>query len=235
MNPQTAPTRTGRSKAALLPRDDEFIRLRRDGNTLEQIADAHGVSRQRVSQVLRNRLGAEGSRAVLRDIRETSRLQRELDEEQSRAEARAARRAGLRARPSRSRWSDADLLTILANAFTMAFPLTGPAYERLRKSQFFVGPTSQAISKRFGSWSKACAAAGVECAIRAPTNRRQWSDAEIVESIRQFFIANNGESLVAYGSWAQTHAAPSSGTVVARFGTWSKAKRRAAGHHMDPA
>jgi DNA-binding CsgD family transcriptional regulator len=220
--------RTGRSLVALHPRDEEIVRLRRDGKTLQQIADAHGMSRQRVNQILLNRLGAEGSATILREIRTARKQQLQNEAVRARSARRAARRAGQRVPLSTRKWPSAELLKILVEASTMAFPLTVSAFEQLRRNHLVKGPTAQTFSNRFGNWSKACASAGVESGARKRRFGSQWSDREVVEFVRHFFAGENGESFSAYDAWAKLNGGPSSGTVAARFGSWSNAKRRAA-------
>jgi hypothetical protein len=220
-------TRKGRSRP-ISSRDEDMIRLRREGKTLQEIGSAYGITRARVGQVLRNRLGAKASTGIWRDLQAARKDGRHAEDARAQAQRGLARRSGERRPLSRPKWSDADLIEILVEAHTQAFPLTVVAYEELRRRRQVVGPTSQTFGHRFGNWTAACAAAGVESGQRTRPYGREWSDREIVEFVREFFAAEQGESFAAFGVWAKENGAPSSATVRMRFGSWSKAKRLAA-------
>ena len=94
-------------------------------------------------------------------------------------------------------------------------------------------PLSQTVARRFGSWSKACAAAGIPVRDLPLVGRPQtWSDDEMLAVLAEFFHGRrkNGVSFQAYSDWAKLRKArPSGPAVIKRFGSGSRAKELATG------
>lgn len=143
-----------------------------------------------------------------------------------------SRRPRAKARPKaavRSKWSDDDLILCLAQASTMAFPLSASAYDRLREDVLVSGPSAQLIALRFGSWARACEVAGVECGS-APRDAyaRSWSTRDLIAYVRDYMSTTYNASLSGYQQWAsKNEGAPSAQTIRNRLGPWVEVKQMA--------
>lgn len=96
-----------------------------------------------------------------------------------------------------------------------------------------VHPPSPTVMRRFGSWSKACAAAGIPYRQLDAVGRPQvWSDDEMLAVLREFLSSprRTSTSFAAYSEWARRRRArPSGAALLKRFGSWSAAKELARG------
>lgn len=77
-------------------------------------------------------------------------------------------------------------------------------------------PSCATIQKKFGSWSKGIAAAGL-----IPFNRNIWSKEIIINKIQEFYRINN--RLPKQSEFQQNIDYPNFSTVQNYFGTWNKA------------
>jgi DNA-binding CsgD family transcriptional regulator len=109
-------------------------------------------------------------------------------------------------------------------------PVSGPFYDKLRRSGRVKGPSEVRIIQVFGSWSAACELAGVPSPppIRAEYSRR-WTDEELVEHLAAFLLQATLTDINKFDLWCREDAArPSSGTVRNQLRlSWSEAKRAA--------
>ena len=132
-------------------------------------------------------------------------------------------------RPTRSKWSDDDILRCLLEASTMAYPLTAGAYDRLRDELLIRGPSAQLIALRFKSWTRACDLAGVECGV-APREHYSstWSNRDLIAYVRDYVSTTYKPSFGGYQAWAAvTEGAPSAQTLRNRLGPWAEVIRAA--------
>lgn len=129
-----------------------------------------------------------------------------------------------------SRWTDEDICEALRQASVYEFPLTTTAYSELLQVGQVDGPSVPRIGQRFGSWSAACAAAGVVAGD--PWNREyesKWSDEDLLQIVRAYLIDPNGPSSAhRFDEWKRENApdGPSAQTLRNRFGSWTEVKRR---------
>ncbi len=108
-------------------------------------------------------------------------------------------------------------------------PLTGPYYEKLRKSKAIDGPSQMRILQVFGTWRKACELAGVE-SVAAVRNSYDlnWTREQLVTSLATFLVSSDSHSIDSFDEWCRLDdARPSSGTIRNQVGPWSSAKREA--------
>ena len=240
----------------------EMIERRWRGNTLDEIGEAFGVTRERVRQLLKKYGGP--SATEVRDLRaaEAAAAQRNHDAAVAKQIRDALADRGpmtlaevteitsadpgdiskcwpedlshLRlwgAGQGESRWSDDDILAALLEASVYEFPLTTTAYSELLQVGQIEGPSVPRIGQRFGTWSAACAAAGVVAGD--PWNRdyeSRWSDDDLLQ-IAQAYLLDPGapSSAHRFDEWKREHApdGPSAQTLRNRFGSWTEVKRRA--------
>ncbi|MSQ28900.1 MAG: dephospho-CoA kinase [Dehalococcoidia bacterium] len=134
--------------------------------------------------------------------------------------------------PQSPQWSEDRLLEVLRLAVTYEFPLTVGAYTRLVFVGEIDGPTAQIFYKQFGSWLRACEAAGVESGMKLADRGSQsrWTDADLLSFARSYFTdTKHSGSIDDYRRWQKTTMpdAPSYGTLRSRLGSWSEVKRKA--------
>lgn len=130
-----------------------------------------------------------------------------------------------------SRWSDEDICEALRQASAYEFPLTTSAYSELLRVGQIEGPSVPRIGQRFGSWTAACAAAGVVAGD--PWNREyesRWSDEDLLQIARAYLVDPNAPSSAhRFDEWKREYApdGPSAQTLRNRLGSWTEVKRRA--------
>ena len=94
-------------------------------------------------------------------------------------------------------------------------------------------PPSVTVMRRFGSWSKACEAAGVPTRELGAVGRPQvWSDEDMLDHLREFLggARRKDFSFQGYSAWARLRKArPSGAAQIKRFGSWNRAKGLARG------
>jgi len=140
-------------------------------------------------------------------------------------------------RESSAAWSDETMLDALREAALYAFPLTSGTYRELRAVGQVRGPSVGKLRQRFGSWSKACEAAGVVPGeSRRSNHESKWTDYDILQLIRQYFsVAPSGGSSGGYDEWRGVNApdGPTATSIHMRFGSWNEAKRRALSREVE--
>jgi hypothetical protein len=114
-----------------------------------------------------------------------------------------------------------------AAAAAVGEPLAVGAYDawRARTPGHEVG-SSTLVIRRFGSWTAACAAAGVATNKTRSTSRR-WSDDDVLAIIARFLDEDPGSgSYAAYVVWARAQAAGTvpSGPTLRQRGAWAELK-----------
>ncbi len=122
----------------------------------------------------------------------------------------------------RETFSDEDILAALrAAALEIGEPLSHGRYESLGR-----GPSSARIIQRFGSWSAACAAAGVVSGSASRTYTQRWDRTAVISAVREYLITGSG-TYADYQDWARSEDRPSGATVRNVLGGWAAAKRAA--------
>ncbi|MBM9461603.1 hypothetical protein JK386_17005 [Nocardioides sp. zg-536] len=115
---------------------------------------------------------------------------------------------------------------VAAAAAELGEPLTAASYDAWQRGRDAASPAL--LIRRFGSWTDACARAGVQTNKTRSTTRR-WSDDDVVTLVASY-LAEPGAtgSFADYSAWAREQPdAPSGATLRQRF-SWAEVKRRAA-------
>lgn len=117
-------------------------------------------------------------------------------------------------------WTDEEILNVLRDAATMAFPLTVIDYADLIESNFLDGPSIPTITNRFRSWGIACEKAGVET---GKTNRtlgsgQKFNEKDLLDAICQYLREGRKNTYNDYEDWAREHDAPGGQTLRNRLG-----------------
>jgi len=140
---------------------------------------------------------------------------------------------------SRSRpWERDELLAVLRLAASHQEPLTAQRYSDLRTLGLLNGPTTAIFIKMFGSWSAACATAGIRSGKKLHRNyARKWDDEELLDFVIEYVSEPRsgvtGESLTVKGidQWLRSlrasREAPSLSTLRNRLGSWSGMRSKA--------
>ena len=115
-----------------------------------------------------------------------------------------------------------------AAAAEMGEPLVGDRYDEYRTEHPDLA-TRIWIIRAFGSWSAACASAGVAANPGRERNRR-WTEEQVLDHVRAFLAeAGPKGSFAAYGEWARDVDGAPSGPALRTYFKWSEARRRALG------
>lgn len=180
----------------------------------------HGRPAERKQQTGAPYLRTRGSDRRYRDRqrRESISLEREVTERA--LEKRLLRLDELPARDggTRAKWTRERCITAL-QAF---YEVTGLApriadFEVRRRGQ----PAASSIRRVFGSWNDALVAAGIPVnRATGSGGRRQWSDEEILEALREADRAGEPTS----APFRTGRRLPWMGTIERRFGSWRAAK-----------
>ena len=125
---------------------------------------------------------------------------------------------------------DQILRAIRAAASRCGEPLSHTRYDSV--SRDVAGPSSARIIQRFGSWRRACAAAGVASGVPAREYAHRWDQASVTSAVAAYLVSEGCPGTYAgYEAWARAGTdRPSGATVRNVLGGWSAAKA-AAGQH----
>ena len=147
-----------------------------------------------------------------------------------------------RSKASSARFTRDEILEALRHAFrlrnpsssmystTAMRPITGPSYDKYRRSGDVFGPSIPRILQVFGTWRKACELAGVLAEEPVRTDyERTWTDEELLDQLSLFLLESKTPSNQAFDEWCRIE------TSRASFGTlrnqlqlsWSGAKNEA--------
>jgi hypothetical protein len=124
-------------------------------------------------------------------------------------------------------YSDRDLVAALAAAAVeLGEPLTVGAYDAWQRGRD--GAASPAlVIRRFGSWTQACARAGVATNTTRSTSRR-WTDDEVVGVVASYLGSPGSTGTFAdYTAWARTQEGAPSGATLRQRLPWAEVKARA--------
>jgi hypothetical protein len=125
-------------------------------------------------------------------------------------------------------WSNEDIVESIKSAGTYFFPLSHGDYENLVEMGEIKGPSVPLIYKRFGSWTNACHAAGIE--TNKPVRSEyvlDYSDEEILNFLMRYFNEEHTiGSIEDYVKWRleQNSKVPSIGLIRNRIGNWRLVK-----------
>ena len=127
-------------------------------------------------------------------------------------------------------WSDDDIIGVLREAATYAFPCTTLAYSSLVEVGEIDGPSVATIHNRFGSWIAACEAASVEPGqswIKGYQSR--WTDDDVYRYVEDYLMTSGTTgTFTDFDQWVKTEpGAPSGALVRIRIGGWVQVKREA--------
>jgi hypothetical protein len=132
----------------------------------------------------------------------------------------------------RSEFTDAHIAAVLrAAAARSGDPLSVAQYDAGRHE-----PSSARIIQRFGSWSAACAAAGLSARSASRTYTRTFDAVTVAAAVARH-LAEPGctGSYAGYAEWAKrTAGAPSAQTVRNTLGSWAQAKAAAGADGRAP-
>lgn len=252
-------------------RDRDILTIRSHGVTLQEIATAAGLSRERVRQICKRdsdenpesarsflqirRMRAESEQQALG--RECQRLQKlwgeALLERPGSTESellqdippevagvpppsRVVSTCIVRFIGSDTVDDDAqrkeDAVKALRLAATFEVPLRRKTFDCLASLGEIDSSSAQSVAILFGSWTDACAAAGIDC-VKRPQRPygRHWSRREISEVVVQFLLTHDVSATAAgYEHWRASNtkvSLPSLALVRQRVGTWSRVKHEA--------
>ena len=222
------------------------------GHTLQAMGDLHGVSRERIRQIvtkagidikdLRRQQREQAGRRQLRierDVKEISLAHPELtlreisdwlDLDQTMVGRMLGNRlvihepgSGARSGGD-SRTSDEELLAALVSWAAQSSTLTGDDYSDWAKERGI--PGKQTIAMRFGSWNDAMIRAGlINEVVDRGGLRPRISDEELWASVLEFTRQDRPSySFQAYEEFARERDLGSGATLRNRLGTWTEVR-----------
>lgn len=249
---QYTPKNLPPADGSLSERDQFIVARALDGDSFTAIGRDHGITRERVRQIVKREMGVGA-----RDGLMAARAEKKLGEARALAAHLVAERSdlthsaiaamvGLPAREvydlmgqdevirrSKPRQAEPEVSDeeIWAEMRRVAFPLGGRAltadhYDENR-SEGSVGQVR--IVQRFGTWREACEQAGV------PSNRpprtdytRRWSREDLLRWVLAYLDSTDQPSYAGMTVWLREQAdAPSSQTIRNTVGRWIDVKREA--------
>ena len=129
-------------------------------------------------------------------------------------------------RIANSSMTKAEILDAIRFASTLEYPLSGPGFDELLKSNAIKCVSRVRILQIFGTWSHACDLAGVESLLPGRQSYdRNWSETDLWEYLMDFLLSNpESFSFGTYDGWARERPGdrPSSGTLRNYLGPWSE-------------
>ena len=142
---------------------------------------------------------------------------------------------GLGRRQSKAKpWQDEQLLQVLKEASTKSTPLTTVSYNALVAQSRIEGPTAKILCRQFGSWRKACKAAGVQYGELRRNHTPGWPKAELEKFVVDFLESPEHDGMFGdFESWVRAmrkddqNNAPSVPTFRNRLGHWDSMKQTA--------
>ena len=122
---------------------------------------------------------------------------------------------------AKERYTDREIARALRTAARMAGePLSVGKYDKIRDA--FEGPSAIRLIQRFGSWSSACAAAGVKSGEAKRSYARKWERAQIVDLVKRYLAEKRKVSFTDFSLWLkQVPASPSPATCRNVGISWS--------------
>lgn len=235
-------------------RTREIYDLYSTGATLEEVGIEFSISRERVRQILREagistrsttetanvrhaRIVEERGEEICTEFSECQdavEVSRRLDIPRAVVKEIVAERCPqvVRRRPRASsrKYSTEELVRFLhETSADVPGVMTAEDYRRFaadrRAEDGRPWPTVHTYIKRFGSWRKALARAGLSVAPRSTRSRRRFSDEECVKALRRAAEAlERIPTMDAYSEFVAFHEGlPKAVTLTDRFGSWHEA------------
>lgn len=225
-------------------RDSHIIQRRKDGDTLQAIADEVGLTREAVRLIINRHNGPNASESK---TTKQKKFRKRVEDSVVRAERPTANSIGkslgispakvrmtlgrkkkellTKDQPSIQRYSDEELLEILrVSASKVSGILSAKAYTKLG-----VGPTVAVYLARFGSWVEACRKAGVSSGSVPRTYKRRHSEEDMLDYVRSYLAdPRTSGSADGYDEWQKkVDGAPSLALIRQRLGKWNEIKLKA--------
>lgn len=135
----------------------------------------------------------------------------------------------------RQSFTDEQILAALRTAAgRCGEPLSHARYDNV--SREVSGPSSARIIQRFGSWRRACAAAGVAAGTPARAYTPRWDRAGVRAAVADYLASEGCPGTYAdYEGWARADPdRPSGATVRNILGGWKAAKEAALSPEPPP-
>lgn len=236
-------------------RNRRIFELRAQGLSLDQIGREFGITREAVRQVISRLNGpkaeaarGQSKRSIAAKVAAQKRAVRAYIEENPGCSLEdLSRDTGLEIsavtslipddlrpfivierRISDSRQTQLDALSAIRRAATYDWPLSSVRFDELIRQGEISGPSSVRIMQIFGTWSNACAEAGVESLAPARDNyQSKWTDQDLFGFVREYLVSAGASGTFGdFDRWATRKAdAPSGQTLRNRLGTWNEVKR----------
>lgn len=211
-------------------RDAAIIAAYQDGNTLEAIGQMHGLTRERIRQIIKRSgiathrhsvvayqrwADGHGERInetfdITRSIARTIALHPEAPASWVRRLLRPRAHESHSGRTANPSWTSEDMLAALRAAATNGV-ITTTAYSRWRRDggtiDDRVGPAVSIIVWRFGSWRNAAEQAGLQVGFTPrAVYIRQWTREDAIASVKQYIREADTRgirpSYAGYDAWA---------------------------------
>lgn len=235
-------------------RDAAICAKRATGMPLRAIGKEHGLTGERIRQIVIEQAGPSWDELCQRRILEAQRAQERLrahclaylqenpgasvaslskavgaqQVDVRRALGADAARLTVNARPSPSTSNERLLNGLRRAAAAAGEPLSGKRYSDLERELGLV--TRSRLIQRFGSWSEACRLAGVEpCPQHRVNYIRHWTRAEMEQWVIRYLMEPGSRgSYDGFTDFLRRQAgAPSSQTVRNELGRWNEIKAKA--------
>ena len=139
----------------------------------------------------------------------------------------------------RSTYSDEEMFAALRTAWELLGDRQAQGLPRVKYQALMArgnAPAAPTFIRRWGTWSAACAAAGIQAAkARRPSYTRTWSDDDILLAVQDFISQTGQTTFRAYTAWARENGRPSGPLVINRHKTWAQARQKALVLADEPA
>lgn len=228
-----------------LSRDKAIIADYQSGKTLKQVATLHGITSERVRQILRShnikRRSPDQRRSnayqtwalthgdtIVAQMRATGSVRQAINDLATNHPKSWLRRlAQERITPNERlqhrrgpAYTDTELLECL-RAKAINGHLSGKDYDEKRLPG---DPALATYVLRFGSWTDACKKAGLNAHLRSKTPKRRWTEMDMLDAVRRY--AQDAESqgrmptVIGYDAWRkdQSDSLPSFSTIRIQSG-----------------
>jgi len=128
-----------------------------------------------------------------------------------------------------TQWSPEQRIFALQQAAKIVSPLTKEAYDELKSKKIVQGPVGSRYIQVYGSWTVACAIAGVEPGVSPRQNyQREYSNFDLVSAVAEFMTDSTSLTLAAYDKWRSSRTnLPSGSAIRIKFQGWPVVQRRA--------
>jgi DNA-binding transcriptional ArsR family regulator len=95
-------------------------------------------------------------------------------------------------------------------------------------------PAASTYIRRYGSWTAACAHAGIPPAKTRRNNYvREWSDEAIVDAVEEYINATGETTFSGYAAWARKYNRPSGPLLIIRLTSWTNARQQVMQRYLE--